>query len=357
MELSASAVNSAPLVETKKKLINVQAARGVASLLVVFYHTDKFYFGNPSYWPNTFLDHFFSFGHSGVNFFFVLSGFIIYTAHHRDIGRPASLLTFAQKRFVRIYPFYWLCLLATLALLFAVPSFGTAGNRNPVAILGSVFLAGINPLGAVIFVSWTLFYEILFYALFAILVLSSRVGWVVLVGWWLCCALSGMFLTNPPYPIDPTNLLFGMGVATAILLRQIPRLPGALLAIVGTAWFLATGLDEVFFQLMGPITLALSYGVGSALALAGLVEVERNGSFQAPRALVLSGEASFAIYLTHMLALGLGAKALRLVGAPHWMPELPAFVLIVLAGAIIGTLAHLFVEKPVLRLSRKIVAG
>jgi exopolysaccharide production protein ExoZ len=357
MELSATAVNSPPIVEAKQKLVNVQAARGIASLLVVFFHTDSFYFGNPSYWNDTFLGHFFSFGHSGVYFFFVLSGFIIYTAHRRDIGRPAGLLAFAQKRAIRIYPFYWLCLAVALVVLFALPGFGLAKNRDPINIIGSIFLAGINPLNATIFVSWTLFYEMLFYGMFAILILSSRVGWIALVVWWLLCALGGIFLTDPPYPLNTINLLFAMGIGTAMALRQIETLPGLFLTIAGTALFLGTGVDEVFLQFMGPITSVLGYGLGSALALAGLVELERKGKFKAPAIMVLAGEASYAIYLTHMLALAFGAKLLRLIGAPHWMPILPAFILIVLAGSIIGTLAHLWVEKPLLRISRKMIVG
>jgi peptidoglycan/LPS O-acetylase OafA/YrhL len=101
----------------------------------------------------------------------------------------------------------------------------------------------------------------------------------------------------------------------------------------------------------------MAYGLGSAMALAGLVELERKGRFRAPAIMVLAGEASYAIYLTHMLALAFGAKILRVIGAPAWMPVLPAFVLIVLAGAVIGTLAHLLIEKPLLRLSRKVIAS
>jgi peptidoglycan/LPS O-acetylase OafA/YrhL len=358
MELSATAVISPPVVETKQKLVNVQAARGIASLLVVFFHTDIFYFGNQSYWNNPFLNHFFSFGHSGVYFFFVLSGFIIYTAHRRDIGRPAGLLAFAQKRFVRIYPFYWLCLFAALALLFAMPGFGLAKNRDPINILGSIFLAGINPLNATIFVSWTLFYEMLFYLMFAILILSARAGWTVLVAWWLCCAVAGfLFSAEPPYPLNTINLLFAMGIVTAMILRKVEKLPGLFLTLAGAGLFVATGADEVYFHNLGWIQSSLAYGLGSAMALAGLVELERKGGFRAPGIMVLAGEASYAIYLTHMLALAFAAKILRVIGAPHWMPVFPAFVLIVLAGAIIGTLAHLLIEKPLLRVSRKLIAG
>jgi len=355
MEISANSAPSARPTDTRTRLVNVQGARGIASLLVVFYHVDKFYFGNPSYWSHTFLDHLFAFGHAGVNFFFVLSGFIIYTAHNRDIGEPSRLLSFAKKRFVRIYPFYWIALAGALVTLFAFPAFGLAKNRDPVSIIGSIFLAGINPLDATIFVSWTLFYEMLFYTLFAFLIASKRVGWTVLIAWWALCAVSSLFFTGAPYPFGTINLLFGMGIGTALLLRHGPAFPGGIAAIFGTVLFLATGIDEVFYHMLCEAQSTLAYGVGSAFALGGVVELERRGKLTAPALLVLSGEASYAIYLTHMLALGVGAKLMRAVGAHHWMPTLPAFAILVLVGAVGGTIAHLFVEKPLLKLSRRLI--
>ena len=67
------------------KLIGVQAARGIAALFVVLYHTGRMlsleqYVGRDP-WGGLF-----HFGHAGVDFFFVLSGFIIYYVHHKDIG-------------------------------------------------------------------------------------------------------------------------------------------------------------------------------------------------------------------------------------------------------------------------------
>ena len=43
----------------------------------------------------------------GVNFFFVPSGFIIFFAHAKDVGRPARIGTYLWRRFARVYPTYW----------------------------------------------------------------------------------------------------------------------------------------------------------------------------------------------------------------------------------------------------------
>ncbi|NBQ54213.1 MAG: acyltransferase, partial [Proteobacteria bacterium] len=53
----------------------------------------------------------------GVDFFFVLSGFIILHAHMDDIGRPARLGRYLWRRAVRVYPIYWICLTLSVGAL------------------------------------------------------------------------------------------------------------------------------------------------------------------------------------------------------------------------------------------------
>ena len=63
----------------------------------------------------------FDFGHAGVEFFFVLSGFIILHIHWKDLGHPSRFSSFAGKRFLRIYPMYWLVLAAIIPVYFFSP--------------------------------------------------------------------------------------------------------------------------------------------------------------------------------------------------------------------------------------------
>jgi exopolysaccharide production protein ExoZ len=51
-----------------------------------------------------------TFSAAAVQFFFVLSGFVMMTAHRRDFGRLASIQKFWFRRAGRIYPVYWLSL-------------------------------------------------------------------------------------------------------------------------------------------------------------------------------------------------------------------------------------------------------
>jgi len=78
--------------------------RGIAILLVVFYHN----FG--------FINYFF-FGWLGVDLFFVLSGFLITDILLNTVGQPGFLRNFYVRRVLRIFPLYYLSLILFLLLL------------------------------------------------------------------------------------------------------------------------------------------------------------------------------------------------------------------------------------------------
>jgi len=82
--------------------------RGIAILLVVFYHN----FG--------FINQFF-FGWLGVDLFFVLSGFLITDILLTSVNSPNYLRNFYMRRILRIFPLYYLCLIIFLIIL---PLFG-----------------------------------------------------------------------------------------------------------------------------------------------------------------------------------------------------------------------------------------
>ena len=92
-----------------RTLFSVQIARGVAATAVVLAHANliidsRLFHG----WLVT--------GWCGVDFFFVLSGFIICYANSADIGHAERLPIYLYKRFVRVYPVYWLYTAAALLL-------------------------------------------------------------------------------------------------------------------------------------------------------------------------------------------------------------------------------------------------
>jgi len=104
-------------------------------------------------------------GYLGVDIFFMLSGAVII---HTAIGRTWS--SFAQSRFLRLFPVYVAASLLVVTFLILVGD-ATPDPESWIALTGLQFWLGQSPF---IPVAWTLLYEVGFYALVAVLIAVNR---------------------------------------------------------------------------------------------------------------------------------------------------------------------------------------
>jgi peptidoglycan/LPS O-acetylase OafA/YrhL len=79
-------------------------------------------------------------GYLGVDFFFVLSGFIIMHAHMDDVRTRAAWKRYALKRLSRIYPAYLPIGLALIGLYALMPGLSAAGGEGGGATLACLAL-------------------------------------------------------------------------------------------------------------------------------------------------------------------------------------------------------------------------
>ena len=341
-----------------KTLSSLQGGRAIAALLIVFYHASRSIFENPKYWDRVPLGGVFDFGSSGITFFFVLSGFIIYHAHERDLGRPEQVQPYLWKRFRRIYPIYWLVVILVLPIYFTVHSFGYGFETHPEVIMSSFLLIHLQSQLAVMRVAWTLFHEVLFYALFALAIWRVRVGFVAL-GLWFAASTQALDPALSPalvgFYLSYLHLLFGFGLAARRLLGKmvVPR-PRRLILLSG-AIILVLAADQDYGGLLSEMWSTLGFGVGCTLALVGVVELERQGRLTTPGWLILLGNASYSIYLVHFFTLSLLAKLAWSSGAMR-LPDSLVYLAMVAIATASGVLFHLWVERPLLaRLPQKLV--
>jgi exopolysaccharide production protein ExoZ len=337
----------------------LQALRALAAMLVVLFHTNHSVFGLSKYWPDRPFGNVFEFGHAGVEFFFVLSGFIIFAAHHRDIGEQARFSNFMWKRMRRIYPVYWLILLIVAPLYFLLPSFGTGVETQPGVILDSVFLLHLFGDNAVILtVSWTLFHEVLFYGVFSLMILNRRVGMAVLGAWMAGSVVATWFGAAVPdgleFYFSPMHLLFAMGMGAAWLIarRQIPA--PWLVLLAGTALFFGAGAEEVSVAVLPVGVMNLIYGAGSSLVVLAAVELERSGRIGVPQSLVFLGNASYSVYLVHFVALSALAKLAVALTHHVAVPHAIIYLVLVAGSTSVGVLYHLYAEVPLLSLLNQV---
>ncbi|HEY3849311.1 MAG TPA: acyltransferase [Acetobacteraceae bacterium] len=330
-------------------LTSIQAARGIAALAVVLCHAGTV-LGDP-------FGGVLRVGHAGVDFFFVLSGFVIATAHRNDLGRPSLVSSYARKRLVRIFPIYWGA--TTIALCLWWLGIIPLSNLRPGGIVMSLLLLPqhIEPtLG----VAWTLQHEMLFYVAFAILILHRGIG-IGVFAVWACFAALQLFSAPSELPWAPTELLtgfvgssynlqFGLGIAVALPWRYRPPFP-QVLAAAGAAGLLLTAAAEHASQIvyLGQAGQAL-FGMSSALVILGLAAAERHGNLRAGRFLVFIGSASYAIYLIHVpVLIGLcSATGLKLM--PPWI----SVIVLAMAGTGAGVALHMAIERPMLHVLRSL---
>jgi exopolysaccharide production protein ExoZ len=337
----------------RARLEGVEAGRGVAALLVVFYHAALHVEGDvPGSAVLWGLPHF---GHAGVDFFFVLSGFIISFVHRKDLGRPDRLGHYLERRFTRVFPFYWLVLAFCLLDTWLLHRAQIPGARE---VLSNVLLLP-QAKDQIVGGAWTLVFELMFYLVFAIAICSRRIGAVVLCAW-AALVVAGIVF-NPLYrstalavATSPFCLEFFLGIGAAVILsRRTVPLSGIVL-VVGLAGFAAAGLCEVAGSLSGfGAPARLAYGACAFMVILALVERERSGHLRVPRFMAVLGRASYSVYLVHLIAIGITFKflsmAIRLT--PSW--SFLVWALLCSMGLAAGILASIWVEQPVIRFVRK----
>ncbi|WP_406108241.1 acyltransferase family protein [Micromonospora globbae] len=301
----------------------------------------------------------FALGLSGVQFFFILSGFVLVWSARPGQSRRA----FWRRRFAKIYPNHLvLWALAVLAALwFADPV------PIGVAVENLLLLQAWDPRSGHFYsintVSWSLSCEFFFYLClpFALPFVRRARPWLL---WAVVVAVPLVILALWPgqalvpeehrwwftqvFPLV-RSVEFWMGVAAAELMRRGrwrgPRLPLATVLFVLT-WVAAAGWirAELWAALLSAAYLLVITAAADA-DVRGLRSPWRS------RPLVWLGEVSFAFYLVHVLVI---TTVLRLtgdwgVGLPGWWG--PVAVLgFLLVNLGLAALLHRYVETPMMRL-------
>lgn len=196
-------------------------------------------------------------GNTGVDLFFVLSGYLIYSSL---ISRPQKFTLFMSRRVQRIYPAFVPVFLAYVALSFVFP----AESKIPRSLTeGIVYLAqnflllpGLFPIAPMITVAWSLSYEFFFYLTIPLVIVIFNLRQRSVL--WRACFFSSLTAMTMIYcvafggHIRLTMFVAGILLHEAINSRRVAA-PGSLVAFVAlVAGLLATLL---------PVTGALGSAV------------------------------------------------------------------------------------------------
>lgn len=310
-----------------KTIQSLQAGRALAALAVVSFHVNlaAHDFGR---------DHLhvplFQFGYLGVDFFFVLSGFIIY---HSTAGRGRSVADYAWARFRRVYLPY-LPMGVGLAVLYSLLPGLSEGNRSW-SWLPTITLLPVSSHTALV-VAWTLKHEILFYALFGLFYFCGqlRAGLVIWGAAIIAARIAGI---TDIIPVALINLEFLMGIVIAMMYRagRGHWLIMLLAPLPFAAWVLLGGARE----------WSVLVGLSLAFLILPLAQLEAEGRLKVPYVLTFLGAASYSIYLAHNLCISVIARVVR--GEPYWIVASTA----VGAGVTGGIFYYFIIERQLLRVA------
>ena len=154
---------------------SIHYLRGLAALLVVFHHGVLQFPGLRDRYAH------FEFGQAGVDIFFVISGFVIYLASIEGRIRPGE---FVKRRIVRIVPLYWVATLALVAAAVCAPQLFATTVVTPqnvgqsLLFIPSYSAAFPDQIWPVLVPGWSLNYEMFFYGLFALGLMSGARAFV-----------------------------------------------------------------------------------------------------------------------------------------------------------------------------------
>ncbi len=333
------------------RILSVQYLRAVAALLVVIAHA----FLHPiDYVDVTYR----RMGSFGVLLFFVISGFImVYTTGERSF--PAG--RFFRKRLERIVPLYWIVTIGVALLAVFAP----AVLKNTTFSWGQLaksllFIPYIRENGEVVplmKLGWTLNYELFFYAVFAAcasLTMERRVLTVSLLFLVLTVigALVPFTAAIPKFYTEELLLTFCVGMGIGVLYLRGSQLTSAgrmaPVWAMAAAVFIALAFAMPSARPLSPGTDTLFTLAAGSLLLMGLC-LERRLPVS-PSGLTL-GDASYAMYLTHMYFVAGSIIIIRRLVPPTdaWLEIVSSIILSVL----IAIPVHRFVELPIGRALRR----
>ena len=342
------------MAERPARLAALDGLRLVAALAVASYHLTVAWRVDGVHLPAYFLphaSHVTIYGFLGVELFFLISGFVIPMS---GWGRPLG--AFFASRVSRLYPAYWAGVVITTLVMLVLPVRGGVpvnGLPNPAGVLVNLTMLQ-EPIGvpAVDTVYWTLFVELRFYLLFAIVVWAGTTYRRVVL---FCALWLTVAVLAPSWQLPMVNLVavpdfapyFVAGLALYLIHRFGPT--PLLYGIVGMAWLVSLArLGDRLGQLRPGFGVPAWPGYLIVSACFALLLAIAHGWTDRIRWrwLTVAGALTYPVYLLHQrIGYTLVRHAWQLTGAPVWL--LIAAALTVVTG--LAWLVHRYLERPLAR--------
>jgi peptidoglycan/LPS O-acetylase OafA/YrhL len=342
-------------VKTTTKLNNIQVLRAFAAVTVVQFHTG---FRFP-YLHN--------FGSLGVDVFFVISGYIM--ARILDPQSDSNSDFFFRRRVLRIVPPYWFFTLLLFFVSLRIPQLMGSTQASVSDLLKSLFFIpftkGSGLIQPLLFIGWSLNYEMFFYLALAvgILIHKRHAVWIgaglVLATMLACLPLASTYVPARFYSRDVV-LEFLLGIVSYYICRAVSETSARRLRVASLFVCIASALMLIAVQAVLPqmnISRVVTLGIPALLLVTSASLLSQGGWDTNLTWLVLIGDASYILYLIHPYC---EYSLDRILGPHHaWLKSQSA------SGAAIGVtlsivlalLIHIYGERPTVRFLNRNFGG
>ncbi|SAK89630.1 acyltransferase 3 [Caballeronia glebae] len=350
-----------------RKLDFIQTLRGIAALAVTFVHIRQH-----TEHPIPFVSWLIRPAASGVDLFFIISGFIMVYTTSRNDGSLAYCADFMKKRFTRVWPTY---IVLTVFYVIAMLISGSIIHRQDISPtlanwIKSIFfvpleLDGNGPFwgAALLHTGWTLNYEIYFYIAFAVCLMFGRAS-IIAFSAWLAITLIAIpytyfgifsFDASPPYKWMDFQYL---NLATSPIIWEF--LVGALSGYLyfspirikseTTCWILLSlAISLMIWVLWGLPTRGFGlagFGVGYAIFFPVIVLVSKTLPLKQPRVFVWLGNISFSLYLVHPIIVHPAANLLYMwEWARPGLGDFPFGLVLTVVSIAVSAVSYELLEK------------
>lgn len=305
--------------------LSIQYLRGFAAFAVVYFHLYQ------------------TTGQQGVAVFFVISGFIMMDIMNK---KHRTFFEFFKARFFRVAPLYYLLTLLTLLL-------GIAYDPSIQRIIQSFTFTA---LGSVLPVGWTLTFEFIFYTLVSISILFFKRMVYRLIFLFVSLAV-GDYILN--YILVTRNYEYGnyfwffiFGIIAYLIYQKKEFLAKnksidilLFIVVVSSVLYLFFGkyMGLEFYQ-DNVNNYIQNNLIASFLLVLGVLLLESNNKIFLNKFLLLLGDASYSIYLTHLIVI---------YSVEKYITKDFNSLIMLISCMIIGILSYKFLEIPIMKLVRK----
>ncbi|NRA12355.1 MAG: acyltransferase [Crocinitomicaceae bacterium] len=337
----------------KERLRELDALRGIAALLVVMFHYTMLHESSQDGWV---------LGVTGVDLFFIISGFVIFMSIER-IKTPQDFL---RRRFFRLFPVYWTIVTFTAILTY----FNFAEMINVAPLTTSRYLSNLTMFQKLLGVQsidgpyWTLLVEMQFYIIIAIALLTKRIKVVLII-----CSLFLGFLLFNELVMQPISsewfewLFFKADLRMPIIMRipfflagilfyKLYKKEGNWMTMVGILACYITAL--LIFQSLGPAKSYISlpqYVFTTSIYFGVFILFLQNQlNFIVSPTTLFFGRISYSLYLIHQF---LGINLIMPYLEKHYeIPYIQGAIISIAVSTLLAFIVTKYVEEPSIRYYR-----